>query len=64
MHNHTHSTDAVQYKVLYTSGPRSPREDFICAVDYVFARSRMDAWSIGTARAQGRERVADVIPLY
>lgn len=62
MHNHTHSTDAVQYKVLYTQGHSSPRAGFICAVDYVTARSLMDAWSIGTARAQGRERVADVIP--
>ena len=59
---HTHSTDAVHYKVLYTHGHSSPRAGFICAVDYVTANSITDAWTLGEARAQGRERVADVIP--
>jgi len=45
------------YQVHYTKG----RD--ICATEYITARSVMQAWSIGDARAQGRERVLDVIPM-
>ena len=47
----------MQYQILYTKG----RD--ICACEYITARSVMDAWSKGDARAQGRERVLDVVPM-
>ena len=47
----------MEYQVLYTNG----RD--VSACEYVTARSHMEAWSKGTARAQGRERVLDVVPM-
>ena len=47
----------MEYQVLYTNG----RD--VSACEYVTARSHMEAWSKGTARAQGRERVLNVYPL-
>jgi hypothetical protein len=47
----------MQYQVLYTKG----RD--VCACEYVTARSHMEAWDKGTARAQGHERVLDVVPM-
>jgi len=47
----------MTYQILYTNG----RD--ISACEYVTARSVMQAWDIGTARAQGRERVLDVVPM-
>jgi hypothetical protein len=47
----------MQYQILYTKG----RD--ICACEYITARSVMEAWSKGDARAQGRERVLDVVPM-
>ena len=44
----------MQYQILYTKG----RD--ICACEYITARSVMEAWSKGDARAQGRERVHSV----
>jgi hypothetical protein len=48
----------MQYQILYTKG----RD--ICACEYITARSVMEAWSKGDARAQGRERVLDVVPMH
>ena len=47
----------MEYQVLYTNG----RD--VSACEYVTARSHMEAWSKGAARAQGRERVLNVYPL-
>ena len=47
----------MEYQILYTNG----RD--VSACEYITARSHMDAWSKGTARAQGRERVLNVYPL-
>ena len=47
----------MEYQVLYTNG----RD--VSACEYVTARSHMEAWSKGTARAQGRERVLNVYPM-
>ena len=47
----------MEYQVLYTNG----RD--VSACEYVTARSVMEAWSKGAARAQGRERVLNVYPL-
>ena len=47
----------MEYQVLYTNG----RD--VSACEYVTARSHMEAWSKGTARAQGHERVLNVYPL-
>lgn len=47
----------MMYQILYTKG----RD--VCACDYIQARSVMQAWDIGTAKAQGRERVLDVVPM-
>ena len=47
----------MTYQILYTNG----RD--VSACEYVTARSVMQAWDIGTARAQGRERVLDVVPM-
>ena len=47
----------MEYQVLYTNG----RD--VSACEYVTARSHMEAWSKGTARAQGRERVLHVFPV-
>src|SRR5210317_60294 len=44
----------MEYQVLYTNG----RD--VSACEYVTARSHMEAWSKGSARAQGRERVLHV----
>ena len=50
-------TTDMEYQVLYTNG----RD--VSACEYVTARSHMEAWSKGSARAQGRERVLHVFPL-
>ena len=47
----------MEYQINYTKG----RD--ICATDYITARSHMEAWSKGSARAQGRERVHSVYPM-
>ena len=47
----------MEYQVLYTNG----RD--VSACEYVTARSHMEAWSKGSARAQGRERVLHVFPV-
>ena len=47
----------MMYQILYTKG----RD--VCACDYIQARSVMQAWDIGTAKAQGHERVLDVVPM-
>ena len=47
----------MEYQINYTKG----RD--ICATDYLTARSMMEAWSKGSARAQGRERVHSVYPM-
>ena len=47
----------MEYQVLYTNG----RD--VSACEYVTARSHMEAWSKGTARAQGHERVLHVFPV-
>ena len=47
----------MEYQVLYTNG----RD--VSACEYVTARSHMEAWSKGSARAQGRERVLHVYPV-
>ncbi len=47
----------MEYQVLYTNG----RD--VSACEYVTARSHMEAWSKGAARAQGRERVLHVFPV-
>ncbi len=47
----------MEYQVLYTNG----RD--VSACEYVTARSHMEAWSKGAARAQGRERVLNVYPM-
>jgi len=47
----------MEYQINYTKG----RD--ICATDYLTARSVMEAWSKGSARAQGRERVHSVYPM-
>ena len=52
----TKMTD-MEYQVLYTNG----RD--VSACEYVTARSHMEAWSKGSARAQGRERVLHVFPV-
>ena len=48
----------MEYQINYTKG----RD--ICATEYITARSVMEAWSKGDARAQGRERVLDVVPMH
>ena len=48
----------MEYQINYTNG----RD--ICATEYITARSVMEAWSKGDARAQGRERVLDVVPMH
>jgi hypothetical protein len=50
-------TTNMEYQINYTNG----RD--ICATDYITARSHMEAWSKGTSRAQGRERVHSVYPM-
>ena len=47
----------MEYQINYTNG----RD--ICATEYITARSHMEAWSKGSARAQGRERVHSVYPM-
>ena len=47
----------MEYQINYTKG----RD--ICASEYLTARSMMEAWSKGSARAQGRERVHSVYPM-
>ena len=47
----------MEYQINYTKG----RD--ICASEYITARSHMEAWSKGSARAQGRERVHSVYPM-
>lgn len=47
----------MKYQILYTKG----RD--VCACDYIDARSVMQAWDIGTAKAQPHERVLDVVPV-
>ena len=47
----------MEYQVLYTNG----RD--VSACEHVTARSHMEAWSKGSARAQGRERVLHVYPV-
>jgi len=47
----------MEYQINYTKG----RD--ICASEYINARSHMEAWSKGSARAQGRERVHSVYPM-
>lgn len=47
----------MNYQILYTNG----RD--VSACEYLTARSYMEAWSKGTARAQGHERVLDVVPM-
>ena len=47
----------MEYQVLYTNG----RD--VSACEYVTARSHMEAWSKGSARAQGHERVLHVYPV-
>ena len=47
----------MEYQINYTRG----RD--ICASEYITARSHMEAWSKGTSRAQGRERVHSVYPM-
>jgi hypothetical protein len=47
----------MKYQILYTKG----RD--VCACDYIDARSIMQAWDIGTAKAQPHERVLDVVPI-
>ena len=47
----------MEYQVLYTNG----RD--VSACEYVTARSHMEAWSKGSARAQGHERVLHVFPV-
>jgi hypothetical protein len=47
----------MEYQINYTNG----RD--ICATEYLTARSVMEAWSKGSARAQGRERVHSVYPM-
>jgi len=47
----------MEYQINYTNG----RD--ICATEYINARSHMEAWSKGSARAQGRERVHSVYPM-
>ena len=53
----TYSLNWMEYQVLYTNG----RD--VSACEYVTARSHMEAWSKGTARAQGHERVLHVFPV-
>ena len=52
-----HHTILMEYQINYTNG----RD--ICATEYINARSHMEAWSKGSARAQGRERVHSVYPM-
>ena len=47
----------MEYQINYTNG----RD--ICATEYITARSHMEAWSKGSARAQGRERIHSVYPM-
>jgi hypothetical protein len=47
----------MEYQINYTKG----RD--ICASEYITARSHMEAWSKGSCRAQGRERVHSVYPM-
>lgn len=47
----------MMYQILYTKG----RD--VCACDYIQARSVMQAWDMGTAKAQPHERVLDVVPM-
>ena len=53
----TYSLNWMEYQVLYTNG----RD--VSACEYVTARSHIEAWSKGTARAQGHERVLHVFPV-
>ena len=64
VHRHTtvhlaqkHNEVLMEYQINYTNG----RD--ICATEYINARSHMEAWSKGSARAQGRERVHSVYPM-
>ena len=50
-------TTNMEYQINYTNG----RD--ICATEYITARSHMEAWSKGSSRAQGRERVHSVYPM-
>jgi hypothetical protein len=57
LHPFTTCVSLMEYQINYTNG----RD--ICASEYITARSHMEAWSKGTSRAQGRERVHSVYPM-